>query len=175
LRSIAVIPAVIYFVGLALAALGQEAKDALDPLPRPWLLSAVTGVLALIVGLNAYTYFVRQANDFASWNAFSTPETISGRKMAQLGPNYVFYLSPYLIAHPTLRFLAPTVTDQHILNQPDALPIREPADRPAALLIHPDDKWIFAEVNGFYPGAEFEIASSQTEEATPVIFCRTAG
>lgn len=170
LRSIAVMPAVIYFVGLALAVLGQEAEDVLYPLPRSWQLGAAAGVLGLMVGLNAYTYFVRQANDFASWNAFSTPETISGRKMAQLGPNYVFYLSPFLTAHPTLRFLAPTVTDQHTLIQPDALPIREPADRPVALLIHPDDKWIFTEAQRLYPGAEFEVAASQTEEATPVVY-----
>lgn len=87
-----------------------------------------------------------------------------------MGSNYVFYLSPFLAAHPTLRFLAPTIAGQHILSQPDTLPIREPADRPVALFIHPDDKRIFIEAQQLYPGAKFEIASSQTEEATPVVY-----
>jgi 4-amino-4-deoxy-L-arabinose transferase-like glycosyltransferase/DNA-binding beta-propeller fold protein YncE len=170
LRSIAVIPAVIYFVGLALAALGLEAEEALEPLPRSWLLGAATGLLGLILGLNAYTYFVRQANDFASWNAFSTAETISGRKMAQLGPNYTFYVSPFLANHPTMRFLAPYVVGQRILNLPDALPIREPADHPVGLLIHPDDQRVFEEAQRLYPGAEFEAASSPTVDVTPVVY-----
>ncbi|MFN8459646.1 MAG: glycosyltransferase family 39 protein [Anaerolineae bacterium] len=170
LRSIAVIPAVLYFVALALAALGDEAKQALKPLPQLWLMFPAFGLLGLILVLNAYTYFVRQANDFASWNAFSTPETVTARKMAELGPNYRFFLSPFLAAHPTLRFVAPNITDQQTLPLPDALPIREPGDRPVALLIHPDDVWVFNEAQRLYPGAQFEAATSRTEEATPIVY-----
>jgi hypothetical protein len=170
LRAIAVIPAVLYFVALALVTLGQEALAALKPLPRPWLITPAVALLGLILGLNAYTYFVRQANDFASWNAFSTPETVAARKMAELGPSYRFFLSPFLAAHPTLRFVAPTITDQRGLTLPDALPVREPAERPVALLIHPDDVWVFNEAQRLYPGAKFEIASSHTDDATPIIY-----
>ncbi|MFN8454440.1 MAG: PA14 domain-containing protein [Anaerolineae bacterium] len=170
LRSIAVIPALLYFVAIALAALGKEAEKTLQPLPPQWVTFPALGVLGLIFMLNAYTYFVSQANDFAAWNAFSTPETVTARKMAELGSNYRFFLSPFLAAHPTLRFVAPNITDQQILPLPDALPIREPADRPVALLIHPDDVWVFNEAQRLYPGAQFEVATSRTEEATPIVY-----
>ncbi|MDH3675871.1 MAG: glycosyltransferase family 39 protein, partial [Anaerolineae bacterium] len=112
LRSIAVIPAVIYFCGLTLIALGREAETALQPLPRRWLVVPVALVAGYILIFNAYTYFVRQANDFASWNAFSAPETLTGRKMAELGPGYIYFLSPFLANHPTIEFLAPDIEEQ---------------------------------------------------------------
>ncbi|NJN93877.1 MAG: hypothetical protein HC875_07195 [Anaerolineales bacterium] len=170
LRSIAVLPAVVYFAGLALVALGQEAEKALKPLPRLWLLIPAAALLSLILVFNAYTYFIRQARDFASWNAFSAPETLVGRKMAQLGPDTVYYLSPFFVSHPTLRFLAPEVKDQRVLTLPDALPIREVADRPVVLFVHPDDHWIFEEAERIYPNANFEAASSPTEDVTPIVY-----
>lgn len=170
LRSIAVLPAVVYFAGLALVALGQEAEKALRPLPRLWLAIPAAALLSLILVFNAYTYFVRQARDFASWNAFSAPETLVGRKMAQLGPDTLYYLSPFFVSHPTLRFLAPEIKDQRVLTVPDALPIREVADRPVVLFIHPDDHWIFEEAERIYPNAKFEAASSPTEDVTPIVY-----
>lgn len=170
LRSIGAMPAVIYFAGLALTALGQEAEKALKPLPRLWLLVPAAALLSFILVFNAYTYFVRQAHDFASWNAFSTPETLVGRKMAQLGPDTLYYLSPFFAGHPTLRFLAPEVKGQRTLTIPDALPIRELPNRPVVLFIHPDDLWIFEEAERIYPNANFEIASSPTEDETPIVY-----
>ncbi|HXV42338.1 MAG TPA: PA14 domain-containing protein, partial [Anaerolineae bacterium] len=170
LRSIAAIPAVIYFIGLALAALGREAQESFKTLPRLWLAIPTAALLGAILGFNAYTYFIRQANDFASWNAFSAPETIAGRKMAQLGPNTIYYLSPFLAYHPTVRFLAPDVTDQRSLTLLDPLPIRVVPNRPVALLIHPDDIWVFEEARRIYPGANFEVAHSQTEDVNPIVY-----
>lgn len=170
LRSIAVIPAVIYFVGLALATLGREAQDALKSLPRPWLMVPAVALFGFIFSFNAFTYFVRQARDFASWNAFSAPETIAGRKMAQLGPNTIYFLSPFLANHPTLHFLAPDVTDQRILTLPDALPIRQAPNRPVVLFLHPDELWVFEEAQRIYPSANFEVAYSQTEDVNPIVY-----
>ncbi len=173
LRSIAVIPAALYFVALALAVLGREAEESLKPLPRPWIILPGVALLGFIFFYNASTYFVRQANDFASWNAFSTPETLTGRKMAELGPDYLYFLSPFLANHPTLRFLAPQVVNQHALTLPDPLPIREPPDRPVALLIHPDDQWVFEQAQRYYPNAAFEVASSPTDDISPVVYSVT--
>jgi sugar lactone lactonase YvrE len=170
LRSIGALPAVLYFVGLALAALGREAEKALRPLPRLWLLVPAAALLGFIFIFNAYTYFVRQAGDFASWSAFSAAETIVGRKMAQLEPDTLYYLSPFLVHHPTVRFLAPQAKDQRILSLPDPLPIREVANRPVVLFIHPDDAWIFEKAQEIYPNANFEVASSPTEDVTPVVY-----
>lgn len=170
LRSIAVIPPVIYFAGLALAALGREAERSLAPLPRAWVIAPAVILAGYMFLANATTYFDRQAGDFASWNAFSAPETITGQKMAELGPAYKYYLSPFLTSHPTLRFLAPATIDQRPLLLPDALPVREPADRPVALFIHPDDRWIFDEAQRLYPAGVFEVATSHTEDQTPVVY-----
>lgn len=174
LRSIAVLPAVIYFCGLSVAALGREAEDSLAPLPRPWILGPAVVAAAVILASNAYTYFVLQANDFASWNAFSAPETITGRKMAELGPGYTYYLSPFLTNHPSTRFLAPEIVNQHSLNMPDALPIRDPSGRPVALFIHPDEQWVFDEARRMYPNARFEVlrgpAPAGEEEGPPSVY-----
>ncbi|MBI1878817.1 MAG: hypothetical protein HYR94_11465 [Chloroflexi bacterium] len=90
--------------------------------------------------------------------------------MAELGPNTFYYLSPFLINHPTLHFLAPEIKDQRILTLPDPLPIRELPDHPVVLFIHPDDLWVFEQAQRIYPNANFEIASSQTDDVTPVVY-----
>jgi hypothetical protein len=174
LRSIAVIPAVIYFAGLALAALGREAEKALRPLPPIWLIGPAAAVAAYIFIANTYTYFGRQADDFASWNAFSAPETITGRQMAKLGPDYEFILSPFLTNHPSTQFLAPEIKSQQWLDLPDALPVRDPSGKPVALFIHPDDAWVFEKAKRIYPNARFEIFSgppqADEEEGPPSVY-----
>ncbi len=172
LRSIAVMPAVLYFAAIALAALGREAAEALRPLPRPVLLAPLAALLIFIVYYNAVTYLYRQANDFASWNAFSAPETITGRKMAELGPDHLYLLSPFLANHPTSRFIAPHIVNQTHLPLPDALPIRQPPDRPVTLFIHPDDFWVFEQAQALYPNASFEVANGRSLEndGPPVVY-----
>lgn len=156
LRSIAVIPAVIYFAGLSIAALGREAEQVLQPLPRAWITVPAAAVAIIMLWLNTYSYFIRQANDFASWNAFSAAETITGRQMAKLGPDYAYILSPFLTNHPTTQFLAPEAGKQEFLNMPDALPVRDSSGQPVAMFIHPDDQWVYDEARQMYPNAEFE-------------------
>jgi hypothetical protein len=173
LRSIAVFPALIYFIGLALAALGREAEESLKRLPGQIWLAGPVGVLASFMIIhNAYTYFVRQANDFASWVSFSTPETISARKMAELGPDYIYYLSPFLTNHPALAFLAPDITDQQPLLLPNPLPIREQPERPVALFIHNEEAEIYEQAKRLYPNATFEVVSSPSVDGpgTPTLY-----
>lgn len=175
LRSIAVIPALIYFVTLAVAALGREAENALQPLPKIWVLGPAAVMLTAIYLLNAHTYFIRQGGDFASWNAFSAPETLTGRQMAELGPDYTYILSPFLTNHPTTQFLAPEITQQQHLALPDALPVRDASGRPVAMFLHPDDVWVFDWARRVYPNAEFEIFSGpptlpNSQEGPPSVY-----
>ena len=170
LRSIAVIPAIVYFCALAITALGREAERAFEPLSRWWVRTPAIGLAGFLLISNAATYFIDQSTDFASWNAFSTPETIVGRKMAELGPDHIYLLSPFFTRHPTIRFLAPDIEDQFALLLPDALPIRRPPDRPVALFIHPDDAAVFEESRQLYPNAVFEIANSQARDERPVVY-----
>ena len=168
LRSIAVIPAIIYFAALALAAVGREMEQALRPLPKTWIMAPVIAVAGFMLLSNAFTYFSTQANDFASWNAFSAPETITGREMAKLGPDYAYILSPFLTNHPTTRFLAPDITRQQFLKLPDALPIRDPSGRPVALFLHPDDAGVVEQAKRIYPNAEYEIFSGPAQGAAEI-------
>ncbi len=160
LRSIAAVPTVGYFCSLAVSSIAIETRKSLRPLPPQWLLLP----LGLIGGgymfiLNTHTYFVRQAEDFAVWNAFSTPETITGRKMAELGPSFDMYLSPFLTNHPSVRFISPHTLHHQTIPLPDALPIRSEAVRHAALFIHPDDGWVYEEAQRLYPTGQFETVS----------------
>ncbi|MDM8530414.1 PA14 domain-containing protein [Anaerolineales bacterium HSG25] len=170
LRSIGVIPVVIYFSGLSLYALGREAQQSLRPLSAWWMTIPTALLVGYLFYSNANTYLIDQANDFASWNAFSTPETIAGHKMAELGPNYIYYSSPFLTNHPTTLFLAPEAKNQHRLTLPDPLPIREAPTQPVALFIHPDDQWIFDQATQLYPQAQFDVASNEVSDGPPVVY-----
>ena len=173
LRSIAAFPALIYFIGLALAILGREAEDSLKPPSNKiWLVGSVGILASFMIFYNAYTYFVRQANDFASWVSFSTPETISARRMAELGTDYMHFVSPFLINHPVLRYLAPDIDDQRPLIPSISLPIREQPERPVALLIHTEDAEIYEQAQRLYPKAGFEVISSPGVEVpgTPTLY-----
>jgi len=169
LRSIGVIPAVIYFCGLSLGTLGYEARRTLQPLPIGWLMGPTLLVTGFIFYWNASLYFGKQTTDFASWNAFSTPETLTARMMAELGPEYIYYSSPFLTNHPSILFIAPDAHHQKRLTLPDTLPIREAPGRPVALFIHPDDKWIYDTARQFYPDAHFEILS-RTPDGPPIVY-----
>ncbi|MCB9077402.1 MAG: glycosyltransferase family 39 protein [Anaerolineaceae bacterium] len=175
LRSIAVMPAIFYFVTLPVVALGREAETVMQPLPKIWVLGPAVAAAAAIYLINAHTYLVRQANDFASWNAFSAPETITGRQMAALGPDYTYILSPFLTNHPTTQFLAPEITQQQHLSLPDALPVRDASDRPVAIFLHPDDIWVFNDAKKMYPNAKFETffgprVLPDSEEGPPSVY-----
>jgi len=190
LRSIAAMPAVIYFCALSFSTLvdrlGQSAQPRFAAVWRAVPTLALGGTILLA---NAHTYFVRQASDSFSWSAFSAAESIVGRRMAELGPGYSFYLSPLYADHPSIRFLAPGVrdsrpldlpdalpirrlSDRQALDLPDALPIRQDADRPAALFVHPDDVWVYDAARALYPGATFETVYDPSGH-TPVLYVVT--
>jgi 4-amino-4-deoxy-L-arabinose transferase-like glycosyltransferase len=159
LRSIATMPAVVYFVALSLDALWSELKWATRIVRPHYSLGAVVLGLGFVAVSNGYTYFVEQAQNSAVWAAFSAPETLVGKRMAELGPDPVYYLSPFF-DHPSIRFIAPADparSVRKIMRLPDPLPAREPADRPVAYFIHPDEKWVFDLARQLYPSAQFEV------------------
>ncbi len=169
LRTIAVLPAVAYFSALPLLWFAREGAKTLRPIPLKWQLLPAALVGLYLLGFNAHTYFVRQANDFSVWNAFSTPETITGREMARLGADTDFFLSPFLANHPTIDFLAPNAPHTTIFTLPDALPVRTDASRSAALFIHPDDGWIFRRAHELYPAAKF-ITETNHKNNPPAVY-----
>ncbi|MGE0827635.1 MAG: PA14 domain-containing protein [Candidatus Binatia bacterium] len=164
LRSIAVLPAVAYLCSVPVLALMAIGKQVLSRSSRRWGLSTIGIAGAYILGANVHTYFVRQANDFTVWREFSTPETLAGKRMAELGPEYNFYVSPFLANHPSLFFLAPQAPEHFVLSLPDALPIRQETDRPAAIFLHPADSWVLQVARQIYPHATFASLSRTANE-----------
>ncbi len=163
-RSVVALPVVAYLCALPVLYLSKAFKNRLPESNRVWWLAACGLAMAGIAGVNAHTYFVRQASDFAVWQAFSTAETLTGKKMAELGAEYDFYVSPYWKNHPSIRFLSPGTRGPNSLALPDAMPIRASADRPAAVFTHPDDYRVHQEARRIYPKATFKSLSRKAGE-----------
>ncbi len=173
LRSIAALPAVAYFIALSLEALWLELRWAARiKRPRYSLIPVVAG-LGFIAVSNGAMYFERQAGDFAVWRAFSTAETLVGKRMAQLGDEPVYFLSPFFLDQPSIRFHAPaeesTADLRKVMLLPDALPAREPAGRPVVYFIHPDEAWVFDLGRQVYLTGSFETLPSDSERP-PVVY-----
>ncbi|MCS7259467.1 MAG: glycosyltransferase family 39 protein, partial [Anaerolineae bacterium] len=161
LRSLAALPAVVYFIALSLDALWREWRwNAAIVRPR-WSWLAVVLGLGMITVENAHMYFVRQANDTAVWQSFSTTETLIGMKVAELGARPIYYFSPLVYDHPTIRYLAPEhaaaeglPSIRKVMPLPDPLPAREAGDRPVVYFVHPDEAWVVGLARQLYPTAQ---------------------
>ena len=134
--------------------------------------------LGIIAVSNAVIYFGHQANDYAVWRAFSTAETLVGKKISELGPDPVYYLSPFFTNHPSIRFHAfssspfsqvGTQGEESLpdvgkaLPLPDPLPAREPPVQPVVYFIHPDDSWVFDLGRQVYLSGSFETLPNDSE------------
>ncbi len=174
LRSIASLPAALYFIALSLDALWSELRWSAAIVQPRWSWIAVALGLGLITVDNAHMYFVRQANDIAVWQSFSTPETLIGMKVAELGTRPIYYFSPLVYDHPTIRFLAPQRASteglpsvRKIMALPDPLPAREAGDRPVVYFVHPDEAWVVNLARQLYPNAQ--IVELPGEPGYPVV------
>jgi 4-amino-4-deoxy-L-arabinose transferase-like glycosyltransferase/sugar lactone lactonase YvrE len=122
-----------------------------------WLpVAACCLLLAQIGWKNMHTYFQVQARDFAVWNAFSTAETLTARRMAEMGPDYDFHVISLYHNHPVLRFLARNITQYERLETTDTMPLRESGEREAVLFFDPERRPLFLEARRYYPGGTFE-------------------
>ncbi|GIV80116.1 MAG: hypothetical protein KatS3mg050_4510 [Litorilinea sp.] len=168
LRSIGALPPAYILAALPLAALAQEWRRVGEPY-LPGALNWPLGLLLAAVGFsNFHTYFFLQAGNFASWNAYSTPETIAAQILNQATPGTEAYVISLFQGHPTLRFLTrPEVQGSRLvaslgeavavrkLETNDQLPIQTPADHPVLLILDADRQALFDEARRLYPQAQF--------------------
>jgi 4-amino-4-deoxy-L-arabinose transferase-like glycosyltransferase/sugar lactone lactonase YvrE len=162
LRSIGVIPALVYFAVLPLAAIGIELTHVLRPASSLAHDAAASGydpavqtrrglaaggqslfnlgliaVLAAAAYGNFDTFFNRQKNSPEVWSAHSVAETLVAQQMNRLAPDYDLVVTALFANHPTLRFIAPNVTNYQQWTVNDRLPlVREPG-RSVAMLLDP--------------------------------------
>jgi DNA-binding beta-propeller fold protein YncE/4-amino-4-deoxy-L-arabinose transferase-like glycosyltransferase len=156
LRAIGSLPAALLLVAVTIEGLWQEWDQA----TRQRNLHFFGWPLLLILGqigyANYHTYFDLQAQDFGSWAAFSTAETIVGRVMAQLGDRVNFYVMTFYYDTPTIRFLAPNVTRYHRLETTDSLPLELQADKGAVIFLDPEREAFYSQAKQYYPRATFQ-------------------
>ncbi|RIK41936.1 MAG: hypothetical protein DCC55_10410 [Chloroflexi bacterium] len=156
LRAIGSQPAVFALAVLPLAVLWREWQAG----GGRYFPNVVWAPLFLLFGLAAYsnfqTYFFEQAYDFASWNAFSTPETITAQLLNGFDDQTDAYVISFFHGHPTLNFLARHARRPLRLETTDRLPLPWTADRNVALIVNAESRALFDEARRLYPQAYFE-------------------
>ncbi|MBX3015304.1 MAG: hypothetical protein KF832_27540 [Caldilineaceae bacterium] len=156
LRSIGTLP-VAYLLALVPLYALQQAWHKSGGTAYPQYFVVPLCALLLWSGYdNIYTYFYRQANDFASWNAFSTPETIAAEILAGLDDQTEAYVISYFQGHPTLNFLVRTGRPYRRIETTDHLPLAWPEGKNVVLILNADSRSIFDEAKRYYPAARFE-------------------
>ena len=116
-----------------------------------------TVLLATVALYNYRTYFVRQVNDFAVWNAYSTGETIAASAVAAHieSDDTDVYLTSHYAGHPSVRFVGSTVPFYREIEYNDTLPMPLSTDRNALFLMDPERRSFFEQARSFYPEGEF--------------------
>lgn len=160
LRAIGTQPAVYLLALVPLYALyGAWQRSGGRPYPQ-FFIVPLCGLLLWMGYSNFYTYFYRQADDFASWNAFSTPETLTAKLLMDLDEQTEAYVISYFHGHPTLNFLAhgepSPIRPYRRLETTDHLPLDWPAGKNIALITNADSRSIFEEAKHYYPTGRFE-------------------
>ena len=156
LRAIGTLLAAYFFACLTLERLWVGCRRAFGSRAGLLALAVIVPLLIYSGWANFHTYFYRQAQNFAVWNAFSTSETLTARTMKALGHQYDFYVSAFFYQHPTLRFIAPDVTTYKRWDVSGGLPFRESGEKPLFIFLDAQKRSDFLEAQRYYPNADFE-------------------
>ena len=125
-----------------------------------WRGTPVVFAVVLLAAVGVYnfrTYFVRQVNDFAVWNAYSTGETIAATVVAEHvgSADTNVYLTSHYAGHPSVRFVGSTVPYFRAIKYTETLPMPLSSDRNALFLMDPERRNFFEQARNFYPNGEF--------------------
>lgn len=181
LRSIGVIPTLVYFITLPLAAVTKIVAQAVrrvssDPANQGWrwlwqnpgsaaLGASVLAVLAIVSYLNFDMFFNRQKNDPSAWAQYSTPETIVANELNRLAANHDFVVTALYSNSPTVRFLAGDIPRQS-WTVTEHLPLVRDATRGVVIFLDEKLTSAYREARRFYPNAQFEEVHAPTGSAT---------
>jgi 4-amino-4-deoxy-L-arabinose transferase-like glycosyltransferase len=111
--------------------------------------------LVPITLLNSRMYFSTWANDFASWNAFSTPETITANLLNERDEQTDAHVISFYDGHPTVNFLAGYDQGYRRIETTDHLPFPLAAGRDQLLILDGEREELFQEARRLYPDAHF--------------------
>lgn len=156
LRSIAVIPAVIGLITLAVGYLWQSGRRLKLPIARYVLPIAAAALLAVIAYANVNAYFGEQANDPDVFNAFSTSDTLMARDTSdQIIRGYNPMVSRQFKFSNT-AFLLGSGFHRETIAAPTNIPL-SPSQvwRGAAIYLEPREAGFYDTLRAYYPTADF--------------------
>ena len=112
-------------------------------------------VLAPVTVSNYQMYFSTWANDFASWNAFSTPESIAARLLLEHDEWTDAHVISFYEGHPTVNFLAGYNQGIKRIETTDHLPLPLDPERKALMIFDGEREELYQEARRLYPNAQF--------------------
>ena len=136
----------------------------------PYVSTGAVVVLVLLAGIaatNFHRYFIIQANDGATYAAFSTGPTLAAEAIRRLGSEYDVYVSSRLVDQPSIKFLSQRAKPETPFDPATTLPLR--GGRNAAFFFTAEDVTYFDAVRRFYPGAALEV-DRQSPEGPIVLY-----
>lgn len=167
LRSIAVIPAVVALITLAVGGIWQSGRALKLPVMRFVAPIASALLLAVIAYANIDAYFGEQANDPAVFSAFSTSDTLMARDTAdQISRGYNPMVSRQF-KFSTTAVLFGNDYHRETIAAPENIPL-SPSQvwRGAAIYLEPRESGFYDTLRAYYPTADFrEVRALSGEEA----------
>ncbi len=156
LRTIGSLPAAYLLATVPVDGLWREWERGVAQRYTRYFALPLLLLLGQIGYANYHIYFELQARDFRSWRDFSTAETITARLMAELGDSVEFYVISLYHSHPTVRLLAPNVTQYHRIETDDSLPLPGPTNKDVVLILDPERRSLYEDAQRYFPSATFE-------------------
>jgi 4-amino-4-deoxy-L-arabinose transferase-like glycosyltransferase len=156
LRAIGSLPAAYLLAVLPLEEYIKMIEGTSLMVLRKTVIVFIAVLLAFVGYLNADKYFNQQMRSTASWIEFSARETIIARNMKTIGTGVNYYVSSFFINAPTIRFLAPEVTEYSSLETYDLFPLYQEDNRDLVFFIDPDQKMFFELAQKYFPNGKFE-------------------
>jgi len=157
LRSIGALPAVYLIATLPLADLWRRWRRSFGARRWPLLAPLLAAALMWFLFGTYDTFFRRQANDFAVWNAFSTAETRMALAIREHGEGRRIYVDPLLHGQPTVRFLLPDYQEPEPFVAQELLPLAESGERGAQVFVRQEHQSLARLLARWYPSAEIVV------------------
>ena len=167
LRSIAVIPAVIALITLAVGGIWQSGRALKLPIARYVAPIIASALLAVIAYANIEAYFGEQANDPAVYSAFSTADTLMARDTSdQISRGYNPMVSRQF-KFSTTAVLFGSDFYRETIAAPTNIPLSpNQVWRGAAIYLEPRESGFYDTLRAYYPTADFrEVRAPSGEEA----------
>jgi len=167
LRSIAVIPAVIALITLAVGGIWQSGRALKLPIARYIAPIAASALLVVIAYANIEAYFGEQANHPAVYSAFSTSDTLMARDSSdQIRRGYNPMVSRQFKFSSTADLFGSGFYRETIAA-PTNIPL-SPSQvwRGAAIYLEPRESGFYDTLRAYYPTADFrEVRAPSGDEA----------